>query len=119
MEKARAGRTTIMVAHRLSTVRHADKIFVLSAGTVVEEGNHEQLMSINGVYASMLVKQDRQQNDVEDFSSNSLSQASDDIMVLGDNTPELTGRTQSDVGSENEGLIVVQTPSPWATSGQQ
>ena len=42
-----------MVAHRLSTVTHADHIYVLDEGTVVEEGTHVQLMEQEGLYAAM------------------------------------------------------------------
>ena len=47
------GRTTIMVAHRLSTVRHADRIWVLEAGRVVEAGTHDELVSRPGPYADL------------------------------------------------------------------
>ena len=40
-----AGRTAIVIAHRLSTVRHADRIIVMRQGQIVEEGNHDQLMA--------------------------------------------------------------------------
>jgi ATP-binding cassette subfamily B protein len=50
-------RTSIIVAHRVSTVRHAHQIFVLDAGRVVERGAHDELVALNGLYASMYRKQ--------------------------------------------------------------
>ena len=47
------GQTVITIAHRLSTIRDADKIVVLKDGVVAEEGNHEQLLARNGVYAEL------------------------------------------------------------------
>ena len=51
------GRTTIFISHRISTVRHADKIAVLVAGQIAELGTHEQLLAKNGYYASLFQKQ--------------------------------------------------------------
>ncbi|MET3900287.1 hypothetical protein ABIB57_004253 [Devosia sp. UYZn731] len=47
------GRTTIVIAHRLSTVRHANRIMVLTPNGVGEEGTHEQLMQHDGLYAGL------------------------------------------------------------------
>ena len=49
--------TTIMVAHRLSTIRYADNIFLIADGGVVESGTHDKLMTIGGRYAEMFSKQ--------------------------------------------------------------
>ncbi len=49
------GRTTIVVAHRLSTVRNADEIFYIEDGAIVERGNHAALMALNGEYANLVL----------------------------------------------------------------
>jgi ATP-binding cassette subfamily B protein len=48
-----ADRTTLVIAHRLSTVRHADRIVVMEGGRIVESGRHEQLINSQGVYARL------------------------------------------------------------------
>lgn len=47
------GRTTIMVAHRLATIQHADKILVMHKGRIVEAGNHQQLLLQDGLYKKL------------------------------------------------------------------
>jgi ATP-binding cassette subfamily B protein len=54
-----AGRTSFIVAHRLSTIRHADRIIVLDHGEIMEEGNHEQLMRNSGHYRHLVEAQYR------------------------------------------------------------
>jgi ATP-binding cassette subfamily B protein len=53
LEKVAKGRTTIVIAHRLSTVRHAHRIHVMEAGRVVESGTHEELVELGGLYAAL------------------------------------------------------------------
>ena len=53
LENLMQGKTTIMIAHRLSTVRNADRIIVMSDGTIAEEGSHEELLQHQGIYYSM------------------------------------------------------------------
>ena len=51
------GRTTILISHRVSTIRNADRIFVLEHGRVVAEGSHTELLARGGYYADLYQKQ--------------------------------------------------------------
>ena len=53
IERLLEGRTVLVIAHRLSTVRHADKIIVMADGEIAEMGSHEQLMAKDGLYAEL------------------------------------------------------------------
>lgn len=53
LEKLMEGRTTVVIAHRLSTIINAHKIYVFSESKIVEEGNHEELLKLNGFYAKL------------------------------------------------------------------
>jgi len=59
LENLMRERTTLVVAHRLSTIRHADMICVLDRGKIVEQGNHDQLMALNGRYAHLVAMQEK------------------------------------------------------------
>jgi ATP-binding cassette subfamily B multidrug efflux pump len=53
LAKMLKGRTSFVIAHRLSTIRNADRIVMMSEGEILEIGNHEELMTLNGNYADL------------------------------------------------------------------
>ena len=57
LDKASEGRTTIVIAHRLSTVQSADSIAVIHHGRVVEQGTHQELLALKGTYHSLVMAQ--------------------------------------------------------------
>jgi subfamily B ATP-binding cassette protein MsbA len=61
LERLMAGRTTVLIAHRLSTVRHADRIYVIDKGRVAEIGTHDSLMAYGRLYARLARSQDLDQ----------------------------------------------------------
>ncbi|WP_345953122.1 ABC transporter ATP-binding protein [Mucilaginibacter sp. PAMB04168] len=57
MGRIMKGKTSVIIAHRISTIRNADKILVMENGRIAEQGNHQQLMDLKGVYADLYDKQ--------------------------------------------------------------
>lgn len=70
LDRARLGRTTIIVAHRLSTILNADIIFAFEKGKVAEYGTHEELMERKGVYYNLVINQQAGTTDDEDLNNN-------------------------------------------------
>ncbi len=62
MREVMAGRTAIVIAHRLNTIRHVDRILVLHQGQVVEEGSHAELLAVGGIYARLYELQYKDQD---------------------------------------------------------
>ena len=58
MNTLRGGRTSFVIAHRLSTVRHADRILVMEGGRIIEVGDHRTLLDLGGRYAEMVALQE-------------------------------------------------------------
>jgi ABC-type multidrug transport system fused ATPase/permease subunit len=57
LERLLRGRTAIVIAHRLSTVRNADRIYVVDGGQIVEQGDHESLLALSGLYRDLYERQ--------------------------------------------------------------
>ncbi len=67
LRRLRAGRPTLVIAHRLSTVRDADQILVVDGGRIVERGTHDDLLELDGLYAELYRTQFRQQGPDSDI----------------------------------------------------
>ena len=63
LARLREGKTTLLVSHRVSTVRHADRVFVIDAGRVLESGTHAELIAADGYYANLERVQSNQERD--------------------------------------------------------
>ncbi|KAI7900844.1 putative ABC transporter protein [Cokeromyces recurvatus] len=90
LDAAAADRTTIVIAHRLSTIRNADLIVVMQAGDLIEQGNHNELLALNGVYAELVRKQEiaTKQNDDEPDSEELLRREQMEILAEQHRTEE-------------------------------
>ncbi|KAG7308521.1 hypothetical protein JYU34_005733 [Plutella xylostella] len=95
LDKAQEGRTTVVVAHRLSTIRNVDVIYVFKSGEVVESGNHEELMKKKGHYYDMV----------------GLQSSPDDTDKDPENQRELT-RTVSVLSEKDEDELPIPEASP-------
>jgi ATP-binding cassette subfamily B protein len=91
LAKALAGRTSIVIAHRLSTVRQADQILVVDAGRIVEQGRHAELLAAGGLYAELYQTQFAEQAE-EELSGEELVA---DGQVTGDGLGEAVGAQAS------------------------
>ena len=86
LERISENRTTLVIAHRLSTVVNADEIIVLDKGVIVERGNHEELLALGGVYAGMWNRQRE-----ADEAREKLQRTQDDASPVADYRDALAG----------------------------
>jgi ATP-binding cassette subfamily B protein len=98
LKKVLAGRTSIVIAHRLSTVRDADQILVVDAGRIVERGRHTELLMAGGLYAELYNTQFAEQDNDDD-----------DEAALGDDVGPASGNGAaselSDAEEASTGLV--------------
>jgi ATP-binding cassette subfamily B (MDR/TAP) protein 1 len=108
LESASKGRTTIIIAHRLSTVKRADNIIVMSGGSVVEQGTHYDLMTRNGIYAGMVEKQigsdEKQEEDNSENDSKSDTRSKDEAKSNVEVTEQAIARDPSNEYSRRSDL---------------
>uniref|UniRef100_A0A8B9KU77 ATP-binding cassette sub-family B member 5 n=1 Tax=Astyanax mexicanus TaxID=7994 RepID=A0A8B9KU77_ASTMX len=99
LDKVRLGRTTIIVAHRLSTIRNADVIAGFQNGKIVELGTHDELMGMKGVYQSLVTMQSEDADDsAEDIG---LNEKSPSVSSMTEQTL-FRQKSKSFIGSEKE-----------------
>ncbi|XP_060052281.1 ATP-dependent translocase ABCB1 isoform X3 [Erinaceus europaeus] len=84
LDKASKGRTTIVIAHRLSTVRNADVIAGFENGVIVEQGNHDELMQKKGIYFKLVTMQTKG-NEIELGSATDESKSETDVLEMSPN----------------------------------
>ena len=84
MEALMQGRTSFVVAHRLSTIRRADRIIVIEGGKIIEQGTHAELLRLRGQYYRLYTQQFRHELEVEYVVVEQTSEVSETSEVLGD-----------------------------------
>jgi len=80
LDSASRNRTTIVIAHKLATVRNADNIVVMSKGKIMEQGRHEELVALDGLYAKLVHAQDLSPSEAK----GDVEQTTDDDSTMGD-----------------------------------
>lgn len=120
LDKIMSNRTTIIVAHRLSTIRHVDTIIVLKNGEVVESGTHSELVSEKGEYANLVSLQVSDQVDIPSIFSLSQSSRNSSFREVSENQhrqEDLNSITSKELGpSDNNNVSSPSfgpTPSIW------
>jgi ABC-type multidrug transport system ATPase subunit len=95
--------TMLMVAHRLSTIQHADNIIVLSHGEIIEQGNHFELLEKRGRYYELYMLQYRK-NELQrqlDGSAPELQEENEASAIVEENTDAREGSEVSPIAEEN------------------
>uniref|UniRef100_H2ZPB3 Bile salt export pump n=1 Tax=Ciona savignyi TaxID=51511 RepID=H2ZPB3_CIOSA len=106
LEKASAGRTTVVVAHRLSTIRSADKIFALHEGQIMEEGSHEELLLIkDGVYSNLINMQagrESEESEEKDSAGESAQNSPTRMRTYSQRSNNIESKKSGKIGEDDE-----------------
>lgn len=111
LDRISKGRTTITIAHRLSTVKKADRIVVLGGGHVLETGTHEELLSRpDGAYTNLvkgqtLLMEDEEDESHEDLDKMDMEKAEDDDDVVEDLGRTTTWRSKISLGKNKDAIV--------------
>jgi ATP-binding cassette, subfamily B, heavy metal transporter len=95
LDRVSRGRTTLVIAHRLSTVVNADQILVLDQGRIVERGSHAELLAKNGIYAAMWNRQNEVRR-AEEVLRRAAAEEQGVTRQVEDDTAELAGRSYAE-----------------------
>jgi len=96
------GRTVLVIAHRLSTVRDASRVIVINKGAIAEQGTHDELLKLNGVYKKLVLRQ--LEKNASDFN--------DDDNDNGDDSENPTTSTEEQDGDDGDGEGGKKPPPP-------
>ncbi|XP_063290789.1 ATP-dependent translocase ABCB1-like [Pelobates fuscus] len=111
LDKARAGRTTIVIAHRLSTIRTADVIAGFHNGVVVEQGSHEDLMNKQGVYYSLVMLQNHGEKKAEEVEEEESEEDTDGQEFEYDDEDDNNDNLQEVISPDSPGNEIVRRES--------
>ncbi|XP_066999667.2 multidrug resistance protein homolog 49 [Anabrus simplex] len=109
LDRASQGRTTIIVAHRLSTIKNADRIVCLSGGQVVEQGTHRELMELKGHYHSLVTANDARHED-------SQTHPEGDTEIIGDSAAAMINRQLSVISAHEDTEVVPEEEGDYEVS---
>jgi len=112
LENLIRGRTTIAVAHRLSTLRRADRLVVLDRGVVVEEGGHDELMRRDGAYRKLYDAQARQAATEAAIEAAAAAAASEPTIAALHQAANLTGAVLSAASESASASPTAAAPQP-------